>query len=150
MAESNGLQDRVQFLSGGGGSVGMHYHRAPNKEDTAWILAQNAARGFSCIVGSIDCMHLESAVSCLKLRLTTVCGVVIPFWHGWINVIQRSPVFGKLVEGHAPTITYEINGNTYIKGYYLPDGIYPPWVTFPITYGSPPLLLRRWTDFHSA
>jgi hypothetical protein len=90
---------------------GLHYLRAPNKEDTVRILVQNAAREFFRYSWKhqLDALGLEELSVCLPWD-------VQGFWHGWINVLQCSPVFRKLVGGHAPTITYEINGNTYIKG----------------------------------
>jgi hypothetical protein len=36
-----------------------------------------------------------------------------------------------------PYITYTVNGHNYDMGYYLADGIYPPWSTFVKTIKAP-------------
>ncbi|KAF8379490.1 hypothetical protein HHK36_028925 [Tetracentron sinense] len=50
---------------------------------------------------------------------------------------ERSSLFTNLIQRAAPPINYSINGHDYTMGYYLVDGIYPPWSTFIKTIPCP-------------
>jgi hypothetical protein len=138
---------------------GEEWLRLATNEEVQHILAVNAARGFSGMLGSIDCMYWEWS-SCptayhgmyrrhmgkptIILEAVATCDLRI--WHAFfgmpdshndINMLQRSPVFDDLANGRAPPVEFNVNGTDYHMGYYLADGIYPDWATLVNTIPSP-------------
>jgi hypothetical protein len=57
--------------------------------------------------------------------------------HNNINMLQRSSVFARHAEGNAPSMSYEVMGHPYTKGYYLADDIYLVRPIFVKTHRDP-------------
>ncbi|GKA47744.1 zinc finger, CCHC-type containing protein [Tanacetum coccineum] len=109
--------------------------------------------GLPGMPGSIDCIHWEWA-KCPKvlhgqfkrkdkryptIMLEAVADQQLGFWHAYfgvpgsnndLNVLYGSLLFDDLLADKAPEASFQVNGKTYEKGYYLADVIYPQWSTF--------------------
>ncbi|XP_033146098.1 uncharacterized protein LOC117133616 [Brassica rapa] len=131
---------------------GDYYLRRPTPEDLQRLLYIGQQRGFPGMIGSIDCMHWEwkncpAAWKGMYSRGTGKPTIVLEavasqdlwIWHAFfgapgtmndLNILDRSPVFDDIINGHAPEVNFHVNGREYDLAYYLADGIYPKWATF--------------------
>ena len=111
------------------------------------------------MLGSLDCMHWAWKNCPMAhhgqytgkekeptLILEAVALYDLWIWHSFfglpgalndLNVLDQSPIFQKLQDGQGLAINYKVNGNDYNLGYYLSDGIYPPWATLIQTISNP-------------
>ncbi|XP_026431517.1 putative nuclease HARBI1 [Papaver somniferum] len=138
---------------------GKEYLRSPTAGDVELLLKENKDRGFTGMLGSVDCMHwkwdrcpsAESGVyTAYKGSESIVLEAVVShdlwFWHAFfgmpgscndINVMNRSYIFRKLINGKTPPVNFEVNGHAYDMGYYLGDGIYPQIATIVMAIKQP-------------
>ena len=159
IAENTATECLRKFVKAIIGIFSHEYLRSPNENDLARLCAIGDSRGFPGMLGSIDCMHWKwkncpsawKGMYCGHIHeptiiLEAVASYDLWIWHAFfglpgshndINVLEHSSVFKELAEGRAPKVNYSINGNDYSMGYYLADGIYPPWSTFVKTIHAP-------------
>lgn len=139
---------------------GGEYLRRPTSSDVERLLQVNESRGFSGMLGSIDCMHWRWEKCPLAWRgqftrgdygvptivLEAVASQDLHIWHAFfgvagsnndLNVLNQSPLFFDALKGEAPQVQFSVNGNEYGTGYYLADGIYPEWAAFMKTIPLP-------------
>ncbi|XP_023895290.2 uncharacterized protein LOC112007213 isoform X1 [Quercus suber] len=159
IGESTAIQCLKKFVAAILDIFSEEYLRSPNNKDIARLLAHGQSCGFPGMLGSIDCMHWKwkncptawKGMYCdhvcePTIILEAVASYDLWIWHAFfglpssnndINGIERSRIFSKLAEGHAPAVNYSINGNDYTIGYYLVNDIYPKWSTFVKTIPAP-------------
>ncbi|KAI4989028.1 hypothetical protein ZWY2020_036345 [Hordeum vulgare] len=137
MSESTCLESPCKICKTVIDVFGPEYLREPTPEDTTRLLAMNASTGFSWMLGSIDCMHMEwkncpsawqgqykDHVRACTIILEVVASQDLSIWHSFfgmagshndINVLQRSSVFTRLDEGNIPQVNFTINSHNYDK-----------------------------------
>jgi len=150
LSESTILQTLERFCKAVIEEFGPTYLQRPTEEDLETILQLSEKSGFNGCLGSLDVMKWEwkncpmawrGSFKSGKDKYPTVCLEAIVderlyFWHAFfgipgsqndINVLDQSDLFENLVDGTAPKVHFLVNHNVYAMGYYLTDGIYPPW-----------------------
>jgi hypothetical protein len=159
IGESTAMDSFKLFVQAVNSKFSAEYLRSPTEDDIARLLAIGQSRGFPGMLGSIDCMHWKwkNCPNAWKgmysghiheptIILEAVASYDLWIWHAFfglpgshndINVLERSSVFSNLAEGRAPPVNYSVNNHEYTMGYYLADGIYPPWATFVKTIHAP-------------
>ncbi|XP_071727814.1 protein ALP1-like [Rutidosis leptorrhynchoides] len=133
----------------------------PNATDIARLYsAHEEKHGFKGMLGSIDCMqwawknypvawkgqYTRGDHGHPTIMLEAVASYDMLIWHAffgmagsnnYINVLNHSPLFDSLRKDRAAPSPFEVNGNQYLFGYYLADGIYPDWKTLIQGYTTP-------------
>ncbi|XP_071700050.1 protein ALP1-like [Rutidosis leptorrhynchoides] len=137
------------------------YLRKPTSGDIARLYsAHEEKHGFKGMLGSIDCMHWQwrnfpvswkgQYTSGHQKHPTIVLEAVASYdtwiWHAFfgaaganndVNVLNQSSLFDDIKNGNAPFAPFTVNGQEYMNGYYLADGIYPDWATLIKAYSTP-------------
>ncbi|XP_028053304.1 uncharacterized protein LOC114257727 [Camellia sinensis] len=119
--ESTTIESLKHFCNSIVEIFGPEYFRSPSPTDIARLLAIGEVRGFP--VASYDLWIWHAFFG-------------MPRSHNDLNVLDRSPLFSDLAQGKAPPTNFTVNGHTYNMGYYLANGIYPPWATLVQTISS--------------
>ncbi|XP_028055508.1 uncharacterized protein LOC114259680 [Camellia sinensis] len=129
--ESTAMKSLKKFVKAVVTIFSDEHLRSPNENDIARLVTIGQSRGFPRMLGSIDCMHWKwkNCPTAWKgmysghiheptIILAAVASYDLWIWHAFfglpgshndINVLERSSVFTKLVEGRTPSVNYSIN-----------------------------------------
>eukprot|EP00267_Zea_mays_P054706 XP_020407963.1 uncharacterized protein LOC109945971 [Zea mays] len=140
IGESTAIESLRKFVRAICEVFGEEYLRAPNEDDTTRLLKIGECRGFPGMLGK-PTIILEAVASTDLWIWHAFFG--LPGSHNDINVLRRSPLFDRLMEGQAPYVQYMVNRHNYEMGYYLADGIYPTWASFVKTIKAPANLMDK-------
>ena len=150
VAENTGRLMLLSFCKWMDVVYGAKYLGAWTKEAIKKEMDINAKRGFSGMLGSIDCTHwgwkncpipwqgqFHDKRGIWSIIAEAVAGHDMYFWHvdlgfpGSINdgqVLGRSTITMQYMESHARLEKFYIDGMEFTGAFFLADGIYPPYV----------------------
>ena len=153
MSERTARESLYRFARGVYAIFGDVYLRGPTEADVQKLYEAHEERhGFPGMLGSLDCTHWDwrncptawrgmytgGHHGVPSLVLEAVASADLWIWHAYfgvagsnndINVLDQSPIFEDMLRGKAPEAPFHVNGHQYQYGYYLTDGIYPPYAT---------------------
>ncbi|XP_010431602.1 PREDICTED: uncharacterized protein LOC104715936 [Camelina sativa] len=159
IGESTTIESMKKFCRAVVEIFSKEYLRSPTPNDISRLLYIGEKRGFSGMLGSLDCMHWKwkncptawagqyaGRSGSPTIILEAMADYDLWIWHAYfglpgtnkdINVLESSHLFSNLAQGIAPPVHYTIQGKEYNMGYYLADGIYPKWSTIVQTIHEP-------------
>ncbi|CAL8169085.1 unnamed protein product [Prunus armeniaca] len=130
MEKSTTLEALVRFCDAVENLYTRDYLCRHTPRDLQWLLQKAEARGFSGMIGSIDCMHWQwkncptawqgdygNRKGTKSIILEVVAGFDTWVWHAFfgvagaqndLNVLGQSPVFNDVLSGQGPNITYQV------------------------------------------
>ncbi|GJW54610.1 ALP1-like protein isoform X1 [Tanacetum coccineum] len=135
----------------------LYYDKFLRRPTATDIKKTEEKHGLPGMLGSIDCMHWDwknypkslhgqfkrSTNKYPTLMLEVVADQKLWIWHAYfgvpgtnndLNVLYGLPLFDDEIADIASKCPFVVNGHTYMKCYYLADGIYPAWSTFVKTF----------------
>ncbi|KAK1677264.1 hypothetical protein QYE76_038112 [Lolium multiflorum] len=92
---------------------------------------------FCANVDAIGKVGISSYQKCTATIRMLTYGVASDFVDEYVRMSESSCLEAMLAHGQSPDVNFEINCHHYNKGYYLADGIYPPWATLVKTIRCP-------------
>ncbi|KAM1646798.1 hypothetical protein ACFXTN_007772 [Malus domestica] len=166
MSESTCLDTFAEFCNTIIQLYKEEYLREPNQKDLNQLLCKAEDRGFTGMIGSLDCMHWnwkkchtgwQEGFSGRSRKPTIVLEAIALYdtwiWHAFfgvlgsqndITIFGRSPLFNNLTEVKSPQLDYYINGRQYNMGYYFADDISPKWATLVQAIPNPANDAKKW------
>ena len=122
-------------------------------------MAINAKRGFTGMLGSLDCTHsiwkncpypwqgqFQDRHGQRSVIAEAIAGSDLYFWHVFLgvpgaandlHVLGVSTLFTKYLNSLARTQTFQIGGHDHAGCFFLADGIYPDYACLMKTYSPP-------------